>query len=180
MAPNEEQHLHPAQHHADRRQVPLHLKLATVVAGEHDDEGEADDGELHDVLGAEEVPLEGREHLERLSQHEYDAEEGQNDREASDGRLGRVVELVHAVVVVVVVIAGRVNLQLGSAEPQKDEGGEKEDEGDVEHEVGEPEGPDALPLQPQETGDDGVLQERPVLLGRYGEVPQRLCLRQRP
>ena len=73
-----------------------------------------------------------------------------------------------------------LDLKLGSAESQEDEGGEKDDEGDVEDEVGEPEGPDALPFQPQETGDDGVLQQGPVLLGRHREVPQRLRLRQSP
>ena len=40
--------------------------------------------------------------------------------------------------------------------------------------------PDALPLEPEEAGDDGVLEERAVLLGRHREVPQRLRLRQRP
>ena len=40
--------------------------------------------------------------------------------------------------------------------------------------------PDSLPLEPEEAGDDGVLEERAVLLGRHREVPQRLRLRQRP
>ena len=39
--------------------------------------------------------------------------------------------------------------------------------------------PDSLPLEPEEAGDDGVLEESAVLLGRDREVPQRLRLRQR-
>ena len=89
--------------------MPLHLKRSLVVTGEHDDEGEGDDGELHDVLGAQEVPLEGRQHLEGLSHHEDDAEDGQNDGQPPYGCLGSVVELVHAVVRIVA-IARRVDL----------------------------------------------------------------------
>ena len=103
----------------------------------------------------EEVALEGGEHLEGLPHDEDDAEYGQDDGEAEDRRLGGVVELVHvalrvdhAVVrivhsaIVVAVVTLGVDLQLGSAEPQEDEGGEEDDEGDVEDEVGEPEGPE--------------------------------------